>query len=136
MIQPPGSQPPIRGTPPGRSCRGRKTFSYLGPKGPFSQAVQDGRKALSILYEEGQEETQGVQVKPLNSVSLEPCFVQPIREVLSKGSDGLHELQPSNHEVQPIGRSAVLEPNCACEVPMRADSMAIFMVGAIILGFP
>jgi hypothetical protein len=74
-------------------------------------------------------------VKPLNSISLEPCFIQPIREVLSKGSDGLHELQPSNHEVQPIGQSTVLEPNCACEVPMRADSVAIFMVSSIILGF-
>jgi hypothetical protein len=56
----------------------------LGETGPLSQGVQAGRKTLIIRYMNGMEvrkkrprgvkkEAEGVQVSPLNPLSISPC---------------------------------------------------------------
>jgi hypothetical protein len=77
------------GSDPGTESPGSRTVSrfgarHLGETGPLSQGVQAGRKALRIRHINGMEvrkkgprgfkkEAQGVQVSPLNPLSVAPC---------------------------------------------------------------
>jgi hypothetical protein len=68
-----------------RDARGKRVHAAgLGETGPLSQGVQAGRNALRIRYINGMEvhkkrprgfkkEAQGVQVSPLNPLSIYPC---------------------------------------------------------------
>ena len=66
----------------------------LGETGPLSQGVQARRKALRIHHENGMEvrkkrprgfkkEAQGVQVSPLNPLSVAPCSALPRKQSTS-----------------------------------------------------
>ena len=91
----------------------RCSSTSLGETGPLSQGVQARRKALRIPHIHGMEvrkkrprgfkkEAQGVQVSPLNPLSVSPWHELLDRPALTDDGGSGRQRPPLGHREQPV----------------------------------